>query len=90
MRFVLADIVTFNKLYAKDSHMYVSINSLQDLEGFVSCTVIIHEFDALDSEQEALQLQLEALASFGVINVTYMDDEGNENKFFNLIEGVLP
>ena len=90
MKFVLSDIVTYNKLYASEGHNYIQLKSLEDLEGFQGIHVIIHEFDALDDEQDIIQKQLEALAAFRFINLVYMDDEGNENKFFNLIGKVLP
>ena len=85
MKFCLCDIVTYNKLYARESHNYIQLQCLEDLEGFQGINVIVHEFDALDDEQDILQKQLEALAAFSLINLTYMDDEGNENKFYNII-----
>ena len=89
MEFVLSDAVTYNKYYAKDNHKYIGIKCLEDLEGFPRIGVRIHEFDALDEEQEVLQKQLEALAFFGVIYITYVDEEGNENVFYKTVDALL-
>ena len=83
MEFCLTDVVTYNKLYAKDNHKYIPIKTVEDLEGFPNIGVRIHEYDALSEEQEVLQKQLEALAFFGAIFITYVDEEGNENVMYN-------
>ena len=82
MEFIISDIVTFSKLYAKDNHKFIPLRGIEDLEGFPKICVRIHEFDALFEEQEALQKQVEALAFFGVVNLIYVDEEGNENTHY--------
>ncbi|MDB4028385.1 hypothetical protein N9459_04285 [Flavobacteriaceae bacterium] len=89
MNFVISDIVTFNKNYAKDNHMYLPLHSIEDLEGFPRIGIRIHEFDALTTEQEDLQKQVEALAFFGYVYIVYVDDEGNENVFYKRAESLL-
>ena len=79
MNFIISDIVTYNKLYAQESHLYLQLKYLKDLDGFPRIGIRIHEFDVLDWEQEVLLKQVEALAFFGYVNLIYVDDEGNEN-----------
>lgn len=88
MRFCLCDIVTYNKLYAKENHVYIQLQCLEDLEGFQGINVIVHEFDALSDGQDLLQKQVEALATFGLVRLVYVDEEGNENKFYNVLKSV--
>ena len=89
MEFIISDIVTFNKKYAKDNHKYLELTSLEDLEGFPRIIVRIHELDALSVEQENLQSQIEALAFFGYVNLVYVDEEGNENTHYKRIENPI-
>ena len=88
MEFVISDIVTYNKKYARDAHKFIPLNAIEELEGFPKITVRVHEFDALSDEQDTLQKQVEALASFGVVKLVYVDDEGNENKFYNVLKPI--
>jgi hypothetical protein len=88
MEFVISDIVTYNKYYAKDAHRFIQMHSIEDLEGFPKITVRVHEFDALSEEQESLQKQVEALATFGIIRLVYLDEESNENKFCNVLKPI--
>ena len=88
MEFTLSHGSTYNRHYAQNSHRYIPLCNLKDLEGFPKVTVRVHEFDALDDEQEILQGQVEALAMFGVIRLVYMDDEGNESRFYNVMQTV--
>lgn len=83
MQFIISDIVTFNKLYAKDNHKFLPLKGIEDLEGFPKIGVRIHEFDALSEEQETLQKQVEALAFFDVVRIVYVDEEGIENTHYN-------
>ena len=88
MEFILSDIVTYNKHYAKDSHKSIALHAVEDLEGFPKITVRVHDLDALSEEQEVLQKQVEALAAFGMIRVVYVDEDGIENKFYNVLQSV--
>jgi hypothetical protein len=88
MEFVISDIVTYNKYYAREAHRFIPLNAIEDLEGFPKIAVRIHEYDALSDEQDLLQKQVEALAAFGIIRLVYVDDEGNENKFYNVLKSV--
>jgi len=83
MEFIISDVVTFNKLYAKDNHKFIPLRGIEELDGFPKIGIRIHEFDVLTEEQEALQKQVEALAFFGVVHLTYVDEEGNENTHYN-------
>ena len=88
MEFVISDIVTYNKRYAREAHRFIPLNAIEELEGFPKITVRVHEFDALSDEQDTLQKQVEALASFGVVRLVYVDDEGIENKFYNILKPI--
>jgi hypothetical protein len=88
MEFVISDIVTYNKRYAREAHRFIQLNAIEDLEGFPKIAVRIHEYDALSDEQDLLQKQVEALAAFGIIRLVYVDEEGNENKFYNVLKSI--
>lgn len=88
MEFVISDIVTYNKSYARDSHRFIPLHAIENLEGFPKIAVRIHEFDALSEGQDLLQKQVEALATFGLVRLVYVDEEGNENKFYNVLKSV--
>ena len=88
MEFIISDIVTYNKYYARDSHKYISLQTIADLEGFPKISVRVHDLDALSEEQEVLQKQVEALAAFGMVRVVYIDEEGVENRFYDVMTPV--
>ena len=88
MEFALSDIVTYNEYYARESHKFIPLHTIADLEGFPKIAVRIHDLDALSEEQEVLQKQVEALAAFGMIRIVYVDEEGIENKFYDVMKPV--
>lgn len=85
MQFVIADAVTFNKLYAKDNHKFVRIYDIRELDGFKGITVLAHELDALDEEDDILIKQVEALAFVGWLHLKYVDLDGIHDKYMKRV-----
>jgi hypothetical protein len=89
LQYVICDIVTYNKLYAKDNHKFVRVYDIRELDGFKGVEVLAHELDALDLEDIYLLKQMEALAFVGYIRLVYVDLDGIQDKYMKRANKLL-
>jgi hypothetical protein len=79
MKFVLCSDSVYANLYERKAYKYVRVNDHRDLVGYHNIQVIVHdhwEDDLNDDRVDYLAQQLEALADFGYIQISYVDDDG--------------
>ena len=79
MKFVLCSEQTYQELYAHKAYKWIKIQEHNDLLGFKNVHVTIHDcwmYEINDDRVDYLEPQLEALADFGYIKITYKDSSG--------------
>lgn len=85
MKFVLCNDATYQELYEKDKHSYIRLEEHTDLAGYAKIEVLVHEewYTGFNDERyDYLEQQLVALADFRYITLTYVDNEGIQDKHY--------
>ena len=84
MKFVLCSTQTYEEKYKKEAHKHVRIQEHPDLLGYQNICVNIHDcwmYEINDERVDYLEQQLTALADFGYIKITYIQEDGWEENY---------
>lgn len=84
MKFVLCSTQTYKELYQPDAHKWIKVIDHKDLLGFKDVHVNVHDcwmYEVNDDRVDYLEQQLTALADFGYIKITYIQEDGWEENY---------
>jgi len=84
MKFVLCSKSTYKELYQPEAHKWIHVVDHRDLLGFKDVHVNVHDcwmYEVNDDRVDYLEQQLTALADFGYIKITYIQEDGWEENY---------
>jgi hypothetical protein len=84
MRFVLCSKQTYKEQYQEEAHRWIHVVDHKDLLGFKDVHVNVHDcwmYEINDERVDYLEQQLTALADFGYIKITYIQEDGWEENY---------
>lgn len=84
MKFVLCSKQTYKELYQPEAHKWIHVVDHRDLLGFKDVHVNVHDcwmYEVNDDRVDYLEQQLTALADFGYIKITYIQEDGWEENY---------
>ena len=84
MKFVLCSEQTYQELYQAEAHKWIRVLDHKDLLGFKDVHVHVHDcwmYEINDDRIDYLEHQLTSLADFGYIRITYIQEDGWEEKY---------
>ena len=90
--FVLCTDNDWTTLYQADSHKWHRLQDAEDLLGFPSIIVYIHEEWTFEDDDrlQYLQEQIEILAKFGYVKIVYKYEDGAERPYTDAPAVVIP
>ena len=79
MKFVLCSTQTYKEQYQAEAYKWIRVQDHKDLLGFKNVHVHVHDcwmYEISDDRVDYLEQQLTALADFGYIKITYVEEDG--------------
>lgn len=84
MNFILCNNRTYEEKYQKEAYKHIRLEEVSDLAGYGKINVYVEdgwEYNINDDRCQYLEEQLEALAMFGYIHLSYVDEDGFESRY---------